>query len=35
MVEIEVENDVDQPVCQHSIKEWSASLNALERMQIR
>ena len=34
IVKIEVDNDVDQPVCQHSIKKRSASLNALERMQI-
>ena len=34
IVEIEVENDVDQPACQHSIRKRAASLNALEKMQI-
>ena len=35
IVEIQVENDVDEPTGQHSIKKLSASLNALERKQIK
>ena len=35
MVEVEVENDVDEPIGKHTIKKFSPSLYALERMQIK